>query len=350
MGIAGEAAVAHASQEIIESFPTEPIADQARLAWAKQLVERGETVQGLLLANPSSSEERTEEEMSLSASELRSLVDSYVKRVADSGASINRFDVLAKLADQLRLAGEVEMSVRFYWEATQERSELFVNPQTGLPLDEDEEDHVNGEPTVNNQAWSVFWNALAVDPDESEKADSMMEELVTTYPDSRAAGFAHVFLAQNYETNNRRPEALAHLKAVPDDLACSRGVLPLYDKLTNGVPPAIKAKLDAVQAIEKDRARTLTSALKSAPDATNADVLIMELARLLTQQGEYAQAAANYESLAARCPDSPYCPRAIYRAQTIYRTKLGDEGHANRLVELLRTRYPDSRYASVLRG
>jgi TolA-binding protein len=253
-----------------------------------------------------------------------------------------------RLADQLRLAGEDEMSFEFYWEAAQRAPERFVDPQTSLPLDK--EDCINGEPVVNNQAWVVFWNALAVDPDESRKTESMMEEFVTTYPDSRAAGLAHVFLAQSYETNNRRPEAIEQLKAIPDDLAGTRGVLSLYDKLATAVPPAIKKKYDESEAGEKDRISTLRTAIGNDPNAPNTDARIMELAYLLTKQGEYAQAAVNYELLAVRYPDSPYCPRAIYTAQIIYRTKLNDEGHAARLVELLRTKYPDSRYASVLRG
>lgn len=92
----------------------------------------------------------------------------------------------------------------------------------------------------------------------------------------------------------------------------------------------------------------LTAVLAGCQDRS--DVLgLSGKAKLLWEQGQYADAARNFVTLAEIYPDDPLAEESLYWAANLYQHFLSEPPQAIRFYQHLLVQYPDSRYNSEAR-
>lgn len=345
-GVAGEAVTARVCREVMGSYSTEPIGDRARLALARSYANRGMVVEGLLMMIDDEEGDSIDDEAVLSSYQLRELIGRLVGVTSDKGRPVDRHEMFMGLARQLDLAGENALAVEFYWRAFLLGNVDFADPRTGLPIDLPDDYEQVGAREAACQV--EFWRILALAAGGSMgNAIRSMEELIEEYPKIHYAGLAHLFLAKHLTGQDVKDKAIEHINAVPQEINYEANVALLYEKLVGNLPAKLKTEQERHKAEQQQRIEALRSSFLANPDAATADATLMNIADLLLMQRDYAGAAVNYEAVAREYPASSYCPKALFRAITLYQSKTGNTARAEQLVRTLRAQYPQSRYAAV---
>ena len=166
-----------------------------------------------------------------------------------------------------------------------------------------------------------------------DRANQVLERLVTDYPDRSGIASMYLALGRNYFEAGDFKQSLAYfLQAKEKGVSAENAVLLQYGILKNYFQ---LGKMDEVIATAEElRKRTL-------PDEIKAEVLYL-LASAYFQKGVYPQAAAVIEEAYAMCATVPsYVERVIVQALWIF-FKLGDDAKRTEYTTLLEQQYPES--------
>jgi tetratricopeptide (TPR) repeat protein len=330
-----------ASNELITSYPDEPIARLAKALLVREQVDSGRTLEGLLQAQAMFKNQSYGSQTVLSLGLLNTLITDYQAYVESAGLEADRVRVLTGLADQLAEAGEYPLASVLYWQVTRELNRTPHDPRTGGLF----EAPVLANRTGDLEPETRFWRGMAlVATGQRDAAIQELEALVGGFSSHALCDPARLILAENLDLAKNPTAAWGYLQDVSRELLQTERGAQLFARLAKTIPNE-QQHADRVAKIA-----ALREALANNNGAVRTDAALMELGDLLRLEGKPANALMHYEQLIRDFPRSDLTAEAIYQAIEIYRLDPTRAERARELTKLLKNEYSESRYADLVAG
>ncbi len=341
--IGGDMILTQEARELIECYPSYPIAHQAKLTLARSFISQGRVLEGLLMVAEAVDKGMADDEDVVTIPLLRKLVNRYVTEFQDMDVEVKYVDILLALADQLGSIGEKAVANIIYWKVTQSIPVRILDPRYNLPLDPPGSFR---QSELSKDYKTKLWRVLAlIALDRLPEAEWDLAPLLKVGLDHDFIGISRFWLVRKYRAKGQPFNAKSHIEAFPEDIIGTQKGSVMYGELKKLSPTKVLG--DHTQHLEQE-IKQIEAALFDNPDIPGADGSLMRLGRLFSRKGQYAKAVSKYEMIQKRYPKSPYCPEAIYQAIAIYETRLARPDRAKYLIEVLKSKYTGSYYRELI--